>query len=93
MKFEDLTTIDQLTDLLSGTYAVAFSVLCDKDAYYRWFHGELGKLLPDEDLRLLPFAVHPADCPIPQNKPYPVLNKSTPSRIQTCWRRWMNATK
>jgi len=43
MKFEDLTTIDQFIDLLSGTYAVAFSVLCDKDSYYRWFHGELGK--------------------------------------------------
>jgi len=35
MKLEDLTTIDQLTDFLSGARAVAFSVISDKDAF-RW---------------------------------------------------------
>jgi hypothetical protein len=30
MKLEDLTTIDQLEDFLSGTQAVAFSVISDK---------------------------------------------------------------
>ena len=43
MKLEDLTTIDQLTDFLSGTQAVAFSVISDKDACYRWIEGELIK--------------------------------------------------
>ena len=43
MKLEDLTTIDQLVDFLSGTQAVAFSVISDKDACYRWMHGELVK--------------------------------------------------
>ena len=43
MKLEDLTTIDQLTDFLSGTQAVAFSVINDKDAGYRWIQGELVK--------------------------------------------------
>jgi hypothetical protein len=43
MKLEDLTTIDQLTDFLSGTQAVAFSVLSDKDTCYRWIQGELVK--------------------------------------------------
>ena len=43
MKLEDLTTIDQLTDFLSGTQAVAFSVISDKDACYRWIQGELVK--------------------------------------------------
>jgi len=41
MKLDDLTTIDQLRDFLSGTQAVAFSVLGDKDASYRWIQGEL----------------------------------------------------
>ena len=31
MKLEDLVSIDQLVDFLSGTQAVAFSVLSDKD--------------------------------------------------------------
>lgn len=35
MKLEDLTTIDQLTEFLSGTQAVAFSVISDKDTCYR----------------------------------------------------------
>jgi len=39
MKLEDLTTIDQLVDFLSGTQAVAFSVISDKDACYRWIQG------------------------------------------------------
>jgi transposase InsO family protein len=43
MKLEDLTTIDQLSDFLSGTQAVAFSVISDKDACYRWIQGELVK--------------------------------------------------
>jgi len=41
MKLDDLITIDQLRDFLSGTQAVAFSVLGDKDASYRWIQGEL----------------------------------------------------
>ena len=43
MKLEDLTTIDQLEDFLSGTQAVAFSVISDKDACYRWVQGDLVK--------------------------------------------------
>ena len=43
MKLEDLTTIDQLEDFLSGTQAVAFSVISDKDACYHWIQGELVK--------------------------------------------------
>ena len=43
MKLEDLTTVDQLTDFLSGTRAVAFSVRSDTDAGYRWIQGELVK--------------------------------------------------
>lgn len=43
MKLEDLTSIDQLEDFLSGTQAVAFSVISDKDACYRWIQGELVK--------------------------------------------------
>ena len=43
MKLEDLKTIDQLTDFLSGTQAVAFSVRSDKDAGYRCLQGELAK--------------------------------------------------
>lgn len=43
MKLEDVTTVAQLTDFLSGTQAVAFSVLSDTDACYRWIQGELIK--------------------------------------------------
>ena len=43
MKLEDLTTIDQLEDFLSGTQTVAFSVISDTDACYRWIQGELVK--------------------------------------------------
>ncbi len=43
MKLEDLKTIDQLIDFLSGTHAVAFSVISDKKACYRWIQGELIK--------------------------------------------------
>ena len=43
MKVEDLTSIDQLTDFLSGTQAVVFSVISDKDACYRWIQAELLK--------------------------------------------------
>ncbi len=43
MKLEDLVTITQLTEFLSGTQAVAFSVLSDKHACYRWIQGELVK--------------------------------------------------
>ena len=41
MKLEDLKTIDQLIDFLSGTHAVAFSVISDKKACYRWIQTEL----------------------------------------------------
>ena len=41
MKLEDLTTIDQLDAFLSGTQAVAFSLIDDKDACYRWIQREL----------------------------------------------------
>jgi transposase InsO family protein len=40
MKREDLTSIDQLVDFLAGSQAVAFSVISDKDACYRWIQGE-----------------------------------------------------
>ena len=43
MKLEDVTTVAQLTEFLSGTQAVAFTVLSDKDACYRWIKGELVK--------------------------------------------------
>ena len=43
MKLEDLTTIEQLEDFLAGTQVVAFSVLSDKDACYRWIQRELVK--------------------------------------------------
>jgi transposase InsO family protein len=41
MKLEDLRTIDQLIEFLSGTQSVAFSIMNDKDACYRWIEGEL----------------------------------------------------
>lgn len=41
MKLQDLTTVDQLRDFLSGTRAVAFSVISDKDECYRWLQAEL----------------------------------------------------
>lgn len=41
MKLEDLTTVDQLSDFLSGTQPVAFSTTSDKDACYRWIQDEL----------------------------------------------------
>ncbi len=43
MKLEDLTTVGQLTEFLSGTQAVAFSVISDKDDCYRWIQGVLIK--------------------------------------------------
>src|SRR3990170_996071 len=43
MKLEDVTTVAQLTDFLSGTQAVAFTVLSDTDTCYRWVQGELVK--------------------------------------------------
>ena len=43
MKLEDLNTIEQLIDFLSGTHAVAFSVISDKDACYHWIQRELVK--------------------------------------------------
>ena len=43
IKLEELTTIDQLVDFLSGTQATAFSVIRDKAACYRWIQGELVK--------------------------------------------------
>lgn len=41
MKLEELITIAQLTDFLSGTQAVAFSVLGSKDERYRFLQTEL----------------------------------------------------
>ena len=41
MKLEDLATIEQLTDFLSGTQAVAFSIISNKDECYRWIQGGL----------------------------------------------------
>jgi len=43
MKLDDLKTIEQLADFLSGTQAVAFSVISDKDACYLWVQKELAK--------------------------------------------------
>ena len=43
MKLEDLTTISQLSDLLSGTQAVAFVVISNKDDCYRWIQSTLVK--------------------------------------------------
>ncbi len=43
MKPEDLTTIKQLEDFLSGIRAVAFSVIGDKDVCYCRIQGELVK--------------------------------------------------
>ena len=43
MKLEDLKTIDQLSEFLSGTQAVAFSIILDKDECYRWIQGALYK--------------------------------------------------
>lgn len=41
MKLEDLTTVDQLTDFLSGTQSIAFSIISDKDTRYRRIQREL----------------------------------------------------
>lgn len=41
MKLEELTTIEQLADFLSGTQSVAFSVLGSKDECYQWIRAEL----------------------------------------------------
>jgi transposase InsO family protein len=43
MKLEDLTSVDQLAEFLSGTQAVAFSVISDKDDCYRWIQGVVVK--------------------------------------------------
>ena len=43
MKLEELASITQLSAFLSGTQAVAFSVLGDKNACYRWIQAELVK--------------------------------------------------
>ena len=41
MKLEDLKTVAQLEDFLSGTQDVAFAISNDKDERYRWIEGEL----------------------------------------------------
>ena len=41
MKLEDLQTIDQLREFLSGTQAVAFSIMNNKGACYGWIQAEL----------------------------------------------------
>lgn len=43
MKLEDITTVAQLTEFLTGTQSGAFTMLSDKDACYRWLQGELVK--------------------------------------------------
>ncbi|MBL4681904.1 MAG: transposase family protein [Pseudomonadales bacterium] len=43
MKLKELTTINQLADFLSGAQSVAFTVVDNKDACYRWIQGELAK--------------------------------------------------
>lgn len=43
MKLEDLKTIGQLSEFLSGTQAVAFSIILDKDDCYRWIQATLYK--------------------------------------------------
>ena len=43
MKLEDLGSVSQLADFLSGTHSVAFTVLCGKDDRYQWIQGELVK--------------------------------------------------
>ncbi|WP_260296041.1 DDE-type integrase/transposase/recombinase [Sedimenticola hydrogenitrophicus] len=43
MKLEDLKTINQLEEFISGTQSVAFTVIDDKDACYRWIQRELVK--------------------------------------------------
>ena len=53
MKLEDLVSIDPLVDFLSGTQAVAFSVLSDKDVCYQWIQATLVRFsyltLPRQD--------------------------------------------
>ncbi len=62
MNLDNLTSIDQLAEFLSGTQAVAFSVLSspppsrDRDSR------------PDEGQWLLPTADHPLDCPVQQKR-------------------------
>jgi len=41
MKLEDLKTVSEVANFLSGTQAVAFCVLSEKDERYRWIEGEL----------------------------------------------------
>ena len=43
MKLEDLSTISQLSDFSSGTQAVAFVVISNKDDCYRWMQKTLVK--------------------------------------------------
>lgn len=43
MNIDELTTVAQLADFLSGSQPVAFSVLGAKDACYRWIQGVLLK--------------------------------------------------
>lgn len=43
MRLEYLTVIEPLTEFLSGTQAVAFSLISDKDDCYRWIQRELVK--------------------------------------------------
>jgi len=38
---EDLTIVDQLAEFLSGTQAVAFTVISDKDDCYHWVQSVL----------------------------------------------------
>jgi hypothetical protein len=51
MKLEELASITQMSAFLSGTQAVAFSVLSNKEACYRWvqtlYHNVLAVRLFD----------------------------------------------
>ena len=43
MKLDELKTVDQLEQFLSGTQDIAFAVIDNKDERYRWIQGELAK--------------------------------------------------
>ncbi len=62
MKLGDLKTIDQLSEFLSGTQAVAFSIILDKDDGYRWIQAALYKFRslithPDDSKMLYAFLI------------------------------------
>ena len=74
MKLEDLVSIDQLVDFLSGTQAVVFSVLSDKDACYQWIQATLVRFsyltLPRQDKSIvtLPIASDSLRCLVDEDQ-------------------------